>query len=98
MILLTEKMHTKEQNTSFLKPLFVLERFGAAFRDKTEVNKTQLYLITKLRWNSFNNYLDWFVSKDFIGCRKESGTESYHMTENGRKILSILTILLSCIR
>jgi predicted transcriptional regulator len=97
-VLLTEKIQRKEPNVNFLKPLFVLERFAVMFREKTEVNKTQLQLQSKLRWNLFNKYLQVLVEKKFLIYRKENRVEIYSMTEQGRKFFSILTILLNCLK
>lgn len=82
----------------FLKPLFKMERFGILFREKTSANKTELYTVTRMGWYPFNDYLDWFVSKDFIRCEKEEGIDMYYMTERGRKALTILATLLGIIK
>jgi predicted transcriptional regulator len=75
-----------------------MESFGILFREKTAVNKTELYLVTRLGWYSFNKYLEWFVSKDLIRHKNEDGVNMYYMTERGRKVLNILAILLGQVR
>jgi predicted transcriptional regulator len=75
-----------------------MERFGIIFHEKTSINKTELYLITRLGWYSFNEYLDWFISKDFIRHKKMEGVDMYYMTESGRNVFTILATLLGVIK
>lgn len=37
----------------------VLQRFGDAFYQNSSIGKTQLYLASKLRWDSFLKYVNW---------------------------------------
>ncbi len=96
--MLLTKLPSEDYVANFLKPIYVLERFGAAFRDKSELNKTQLQMVTKLRWDSFNNYLNWLMAKEFLQYRKQDKTETYFLTEKGRKSLNILAIFIACIK
>jgi predicted transcriptional regulator len=96
--MMKEKAESEEQITNFLKPVFILERFAIAFREKTEINKTQLQLQSRLRWNSFNKYLQLLVDKEFLEYGKEGRVEIYSLTKQGRKFFSILVIFLGCLK
>lgn len=82
----------------FLKPLFIMERFASAFRDKSEINKTELQLLTKLRWDIFSKYADLLVAKRLLLRRKTHRMEAYTMTEHGRKFFGIVAICLDCLK
>jgi predicted transcriptional regulator len=91
------KVQSDEQAVNFLRPLYILERFATVFRERSEVNKTQLQLLTKLRWDSFNNYLHWLIDRGFVKHRKEGKGEIYYLTERGRESLNILTTFIGCL-
>lgn len=79
-------------------PIFILGRFGAAFRTRSEITKTQLQLFTKLRWDSFNNYVEWLIYNEFLQYRKDGRNKIYFMTEYGRKSLTILATFVGCLK
>lgn len=92
------RLQSEEQIANFLKPIFILDRFASAFSERTELNKTQLQLLSKLRWDSFNNYLDWLIAKEFLQCRKEGRVEIYSLTEQGRITFNILATFIDCLK
>lgn len=95
---MNEIMSELEGPENFLKPLFIMERFASAFRDKSEINKTELQLLTKLRWNLLSKYVNLLVSKGFLLRRKTPKMIMYTMTERGRKFFSIVMICLGCLK
>lgn len=89
---------TEDHEIKFLKSIFIFERFAIAFSKNTEINKTHLQLQSRLCWNLFNKYLDLFLRKGFIQCRKDGRVENYSLTESGIKFFSILNVFLGCIK
>jgi len=89
---------SNDPEIKFLKSIFIFERFAIAFSKNTEINKTQLQLQSRLCWNLFNKYLNLFLRKDFIQCRKDGRVEIYSLTESGIKFFSILNVFLGCIK
>lgn len=61
-------------------------------------NKTDLQLITKLRWDLLSKYVDLLVAKEFLSCRKTPKMTTYAMTERGRKFFGIVIICLDCLK
>ncbi|MEM2159721.1 MAG: winged helix-turn-helix domain-containing protein [Candidatus Nitrosotenuis sp.] len=92
------KQETDSSEIKFLKSIFIFERFSIAFSKNTEINKTQLQLQSRLCWNLFNKYLDLFLRKGFIQCRKDGRVENYSLTESGIKFFNILNVFLGCIK
>lgn len=84
-------------NENNFKSLLVLNRFAGAFRTQTNLNKTQLHLQSKLRWDLYNKYLNWLLQKEYVKCQVTNGVEHYSLTETGQKMFNILAIFLSVI-
>jgi len=84
-------------NENNFKSLLVLDRFAEAFRTQTYLNKTQLHLQSKLRWDLYNKYLNWLLQKEYVKCQIKDGIENYSLTEAGQKMFNMLGIFLSVI-
>lgn len=84
-------------NENNFKSLLVLNRFADAFRTQTYLNKTQLHLQSKLRWDLYNKYLNWLLYKEYVQCQVKDGIEQYSLTQTGEKMFNILAIFLSVI-
>ncbi len=95
--MLTEQK-TNDPEIKFLKSIFIFERFAIAFSKNTEINKTQLQLQSRLCWNLFNKYLNLFLKKGYLQCKREGRVETYSLTESGIKFFNILNIFLRCIK
>lgn len=87
-----------EDLPSFLKPLEILSRFVEVYQERSELNKTNLQILTKLRWDSLNNYLGWMVDRELVQTKMEGNTRTFCLTEKGRKSLHILAIFLSTLK
>lgn len=86
-------------DTSFNSNIKVLERFAIAFSEHSSLKKTQLHLISKLRWDSFERYLEWFQIKDYVKYTNDMDDKGkYHVTENGREMFYRLLKLLEYIQ
>lgn len=96
--MLEEKIDIREQNEKFLKPIFILGRFGAAYRTRSEITKTKLQLLTNLRWDALDKYVDWLIYNEFLQCKKVGRNKTYIMTEQGRKALTILATFVGCLK
>ncbi|HET8719613.1 MAG TPA: winged helix-turn-helix domain-containing protein [Candidatus Nitrosotenuis sp.] len=96
--MMNEKIDPQEQNEKFLKPIFILGRFGAAYRTRSEIKKTKLQNVTNLRWDALDRYVDWLIYNEFLQCKKVGRNKTYVMTEHGRKALTILATFVGCLK
>lgn len=74
----------------------VLMRFAVAI-NCGNVKKTHLHLASKLRWDSFQKYLDWFQEKKYITCYNTGNTETYVLTKEGKEMFDKLAKFLEYI-
>ncbi|MGI0088549.1 MAG: winged helix-turn-helix domain-containing protein [Nitrosotalea sp.] len=82
----------------FKSNVLVLERFANAFYSNTSMKKTHLHLASRLRWDSFNTYLEWLLSKNYVERFIDDGKEKYQLTEKGREMFSRLLEFLECVK
>lgn len=64
----------------------VLQRFGDAFYQNSSIGKTQLYLASTLRWDSFLKYVNWMKKNNHIESGNDEGSETFRLTEQGREM------------
>lgn len=85
-------------NKEFKLDFIVLERFANAFSVNTSMKKTHLHLVSRLRWDSFVKYLEWFQVNNYIENKvSQDDAGQYHLTENGREMFRRLLQFLECI-
>ena len=88
---------TNTINENHFKSLIVLGRFADAFRGQTHLNKTQLHLQSRLRWDLYKKYLDWLLQRGFVKYDVINNVEHYSLTQNGEKMFNILGIFLGIV-
>ncbi|HEX7033525.1 MAG TPA: winged helix-turn-helix domain-containing protein [Nitrososphaera sp.] len=67
----------------------VLSRIAEAFGRNSSLKKTQLHLATRVRWDSFVNYLEWLTVNDYVRYSTVDG-ETYVLTDSGREMFEKL--------
>jgi len=70
----------------------------AVVMDGKNIKKTHLHLASKLRWDSFQKYLDWLQSKGYITRSNIDGSDTYIATQQGREMFDRLSKFLECIK
>lgn len=83
---------------SFLKPFEILSRFEEAYQQIPSLNKTQLQVLTNLRWDSLNNYLGWMIDRKMIQTNNDGKVKSFRLTEKGRRSLYKLAVFLDSLK
>lgn len=61
----------------------VLSRIAEAFQKHGSVNKTRLHLASRIRWSSFDRYLQWMLDNDLVRVELESSGNRYLLTPAG---------------
>ena len=67
----------------------VLARIGEAFSQNNSVKKTHLHSASRTDWNSFEKYLNWLQSKNYLEYLNENES-TYRLTSNGRDMFNVV--------
>lgn len=78
-------------NEEFKPNTHVLARLAEAFYDNNSMKKTQLYFISRTNWRSFDKYLSWLKSKNYIEYKTDGKEEKYCMTSTGREMFNMIS-------
>lgn len=69
----------------------VLARIADAFYENRSLKKTQLYFVSRTNWKSFDKYLIWLRSKNYIECKIDGKEERYYLTDTGRNMFNMIS-------
>jgi predicted transcriptional regulator len=67
----------------------VLARMAEAFSQNGALRKTHLHFASRTDWNSFEKYLDWMISKNYVEYYN-TDKYSYHLTNRGREMFGMI--------
>ena len=81
----TETHIVKNDLADFMPDMKVLERMVCSFKEQNVVKKTQLQLASKLRWDLFSKYWEWFQSKGFL----QNDDDKYILTPKGNEMITL---------
>lgn len=69
----------------------VLRRFGEAYSEQPRWKKTNLQLVTEIKWKSFVRYLDLLMENNHITPETdEDDEERFKVTPSGRKLFDMV--------
>lgn len=73
-------------DTQFRPDNEVLARFSEAFERYGSMKKTQLHLVSRIRWSSFERYLSWLKYNNFVEIRANVSDEVYTLSPTGKEM------------
>ncbi|MGI0010479.1 MAG: winged helix-turn-helix domain-containing protein, partial [Nitrosopumilaceae archaeon] len=50
---------------------------------------THLYFVSRTNWSSFDRYLSWLQSNNYVECKMDE-EEKYQLTDTGREMFNLL--------
>lgn len=75
----------------------VLARMAEAFAQNSIIKKTYLHFSSRTDWNSFEKYLNWLQSKNYIEYH-DSNVKAYKLTHSGREMFNMILNLYTDIK
>jgi len=76
----------------------VLGRLAESFIENNSLKKTEMHLVSRLRWDSFVKYLDWMQKNGFIESQIDGRVRTYMLTPSGREMFNRLLDFVGCIQ
>ncbi|MDC8452273.1 MAG: hypothetical protein KGH99_06530 [Thaumarchaeota archaeon] len=76
-------------STEFKPHAQVLARIAEAFSQNNSIKKTHLHSASRTDWNSFEKYLNWLQSKNYIEHFKNNEF-TYRLTNSGRDMFNMV--------
>jgi predicted transcriptional regulator len=77
-------------NKEFKPNSEVLARLGEAFYENDSMKKTHLHFVSRTDWNSFEKYMDWLQSKNYLEYKTDGKDHKYHLTYMGREMFNMI--------
>ncbi len=84
-------MRPKSARKEFKANIEVLARLANAFSESRTVKKTHLYFVSRTNWSSFDRYLSWLKSNNYVECKMDEKEEKYQLTDTGRAFTKTVT-------
>lgn len=68
----------------------VLSRIAEAFSQNNSIKKTHLHSVSRTDWNSFEKYLNWLQSKNYIEYVIDGNEHKYGLTSRGKEMIDMI--------
>ncbi|HXX05716.1 MAG TPA: winged helix-turn-helix domain-containing protein [Candidatus Bathyarchaeia archaeon] len=68
----------------------VLMRLAEAFFENNSMKKTHVYFASRISWISFERYLNWLITKNYVEPVLDGTEGEYRLTNEGREMFFIL--------
>jgi len=80
----------RKQKKEFKANIEVLARIANTFAENSSMKKTQLHFVSRIRWSSFEKYLDWMIENNYLERKIEGKEENYQLTQSGREMFNMV--------
>ncbi|GEM_PF-3985660 len=68
----------------------VLARIAEVFSQSNAIKKTHLHFASRTDWNSFEKYMHWLQTKNYIQYMVDGKDHKYQLTDDGKEMISIV--------
>ena len=68
----------------------VLARIAEVFSQNNSIKKTHLHSASRTDWNSFEKYLNWLQSKNYIEYLIDGEDHKYGLTSRGKEMINMI--------
>lgn len=89
MVVLELSSVNRNRKKKFKANIEILARIANAFAESSSIKKTQLHFASRIRWSSFEKYLNWLTDNNYIEHKIEGKEENYQLTQSGREMFNM---------